>query len=215
MKKALFLFWCASVTAWAASAPTLTFIKSFPGSQPPYVSVSISKTGALEYKESATDSQPVKAQMPEAETAPLFVMAEKLNYFRDALESGLKVAKTGEKTFRYDDGAGKTSEAVFNYSTNVTAQQLLSKLENIAATERAYIELQRTAQFDKLGVNDALAQIESLWLRKELAAPLQFIPLLNRIATHESFMHLARERAARLRDQFQAPPTPAPGSEAK
>ena len=106
---------------------------------------------------------------------------------------------------------------MFNYSTNVTAQQLLTKLENIAATERTYIELERTIRFDKLGVNDALAQVESLWLRKELTAPLQFVPLLNRVASHESFMHLARERAARLKDQFQAAPAnpAAGGSEAK
>ncbi len=207
--KLLMLLCCSAIACLSAQASTLTFTKSFPGSQPPYVSVSIAKTGALEYKESPTDTQPVKAQLPEKDTAPLFEMAEKLNYFHDPLESGLKVAKTGEKTFRYTDDAGKKSETVFNYSTNVTAQQLLNKLENIAATERTYIELERTIRFDKLGVNDALAQVESLWLRKELAAPLQFVPLLNRVAAHESFMHLARERAGRLRDQFQAPPIPA------
>ena len=142
--------------------------------------------------------------MPESDSAALFDMAKQLNFFRTPLESGLKVANTGKKTFRYDDGTGKTSQAVFNYSTNVIAQQLLNRFEQIAETERAYIELERTARFDKLGVNDALAEIEALWLKKQLAAPLQFVPLLNRVANHESYMHLARERAARLRDQFQA-----------
>ena len=51
-------------------------------------------------------------------------------------------------------------------------------------------------------MNDSLAQIESLWLRKQLAAPEQFVPLLTRVATHEAFMHLVRDRAARLRDEF-------------
>ena len=64
--------------------------------------------------------------------------------------------------------------------TDVTAKQLLDRFEQIAATERAYIDLDRTVHFDKLGVNDSLAQIESLWLRKQLAAPQQFVPLLNR-----------------------------------
>jgi hypothetical protein len=45
-----------------------------------------------------------------------------------------------------------------------------------------------------------------MWLNKQLAAPQQFVPLLTRVATHESFMHLARERAARLKEEF----TPAP-----
>jgi hypothetical protein len=164
----------------------------------------VTKTGALEYKEAVNDELPVKTQMTETEAAPLFDLARQLDFFRTPLESGLKVANTGKKTFRYDDGTGKTSEAVFNYSTNLVAQQLLDRFEHIAETERSYIDLERTARFDKLGVNDALAEIEALWLKKQLAAPLQFVPLLNRIANHESYMHLARERAARLRDQFQS-----------
>lgn len=202
MKTAAFLFCFGCVLS--AQVPALTFTKEFPRSLPPYASVSITKTGALEYEEAVNDDQPVKAQMPDSDSAILFDLAQKLDYFRTPLESGLKVANTGKKTFRYDDGTGKTSQAVFNYSTNVIAQQLLNRFEEIAETERAYIQLERTTRFDKLGVNDALAEIESLWLRKQLAAPLQFIPLLNRVAKHETYMHLARERAARLRDQFQA-----------
>ncbi len=34
--------------------------------------------------------------------AALFSLAEKLGYFKSALESGLKVANTGKKTFRYE-----------------------------------------------------------------------------------------------------------------
>ena len=208
MRVALLLALAAGISAGAESnsTPAISFTKEFPGSQPPYCSVVVYKSGALEYKESPKDEQPVKAQLPGSEPASLFDMAEKLDYFRQPIESGLKVANTGKKTFRYEDGTGKNSQVVFNYSQNAVAQQLLNKFEQIAASERAYIELERTAKFDKLGVNDALAQIEQLWLRKELAAPLQFVPLLNRVATHESYMHLARERAARLRDQFQAPP---------
>ena len=135
----------------------------------------------------------------------MFDMAAKLNLFQTPLESGLKVANTGKKTFSYSDGSGKTSNAVFNYSQNITAQQLLERFERIGESERAYISLERTAQFDKLGVNDSLAEIEALWLSKQLAAPLQFVPLLTKVASHESYMHLARDRAARLKDEFQAP----------
>jgi hypothetical protein len=163
----------------------------------------------VEYKESPTDSQPLKVQLRESETAPLFAMAEQLNFFRSSLESGLKVANTGKKTFRYEPESGAPAETTFNYSTNPTAQQLLERFEEIAASERAYLQLDSAMHYDKLGVNDALADIESLWLRKQLAAPEQFIPLLTRISTHGSFMHLVRERAARLKDEFQAPPTTA------
>jgi hypothetical protein len=132
-------------------------------------------------------------------------LAERLEYFKSPIESGLKVANTGKKTFRYESEDGKIAEVVFNYSILEPAQQLLDRFENIAATERAWIDLDRTVHFDHLGINDSLAQVESLWLDKHLAAPAQFIPLLNRITSHPSIMHLARERAARLKDEFVAP----------
>jgi hypothetical protein len=193
------------VCAWScfAAAPRLVFTKSFPGSTPDYVWIGVDKTGGLEYKESQKeDEQPVKAQLPDTDVAGLFSLAEKLGYFKNPLESGLKVANTGKKTFRFEPETGTPTEAVFNYSLDITAQQLLEKFEQIAATERGYIDLDRAVHFDKLGVNDALAEIESLWLRKQLTAPLQFVPLLERVSARPAFMHIARERAARLKDQF-------------
>lgn len=204
MKAALPALFLLGVSCFAASS-RLVFTKSFPGSVPDYVWIAVEKGGSLEYKESVKeDEQPVKAQLPEPDVASLFSLAEKLGYFKGPLESGLKVANTGKKTFRYEPEAGAPTEAVFNYSLDTNAQQLLEKFEQIAASERGYIDLDRTVHFDKLGVNDALAEIESLWLRKQLSAPLQFVPLLERISSRPSFMHLARERAARLKDQFTA-----------
>lgn len=210
MKSFLALAVCTTV---CTAAPKLTFTKSFPGSVPEYVCVKIDRTGTLEYKESPKDDQPLKAHLQETDTAALFAMAEKLDYFKSPLESGLKVASMGKKTFRYENENGNATEVSFNYSTNETAQQLLQQFEQIAATERAYVDLDRAMRYDKLGVNDALAEVESLWLHKQLAAPQQFFPLLTRISTHESFMHLVRERAARLKDEFQAAATPATGEQ--
>jgi hypothetical protein len=192
---------CTSV---CAAVPKLIFTKSFPGSDPEYVRVDVDRTGALEYKESPKDEQPLKAQLQERDTAMLFSMAEKLSYFKLPLESSMKVANMGKKTFRYEDENGAATEVSFNYSTNETAQQLVQRFEQISASERAYLDLDRAIHLDKLGVNQALAEIESLWLRKELVAPQQFLPNFKRIISHDSFMHLARERAARLKDQFEA-----------
>ena len=189
-----------------AATPKLIFTKSFPGSVPDYVRVDIDRSGALQYKESPKDDQPLSTHLEKSDTDALFSLAEKLDYFKSPLESGLKVANTGKKTFRYENEDGNPTEVSFNYSINLTAQQLLDRFEQIAATERAYLDLDRTMRYDKLGVNDALAYIESLWLQKQLAAPRQFVPLLTRITTHESFMHLVRERAARLKDEFQGAP---------
>jgi len=187
-----------------AAEERVTFTKSFPGSVPAYCSLQISRTGDLEYKEAVADDNPVRAKLSQAEVDSVFDMAGKLNHFKGTLESGLKVANTGKKTFRYQAADGAVTEAVFNYSIDPNAQQLLEHFEQIAETERAFIDLDRTVHFDKLGVNDSLSQIESLWLNKQLAAPAQFIPLLTRIAEHTAFMHLVRDRAARLKEQFLA-----------
>ena len=189
-----------------AAPPRLIYSRSFPGSTPPYFAITVDRTGNLEYTESLKDEDPITALLPGADTTALFALAEQLGYFKTPLESGLKVANTGKKTFRYEPETGPPTQAVFNYSLNVTAQQLLKRFEDIASSERAFVDLDNTVHYDKLGVNDALAEIESLWLNKQLAAPKQFIPLLTRIATHESFMHLVRDRAARLKDEFQSPP---------
>jgi len=196
------LCFCLLSAICSAAPAKLVFTKSFPGSVPAYVSISIDRSGSLEYKESPTDEQPVKAQLAEADVAGLFSLAGKLDYFKGPLESGLKVANTGKKTFRYEPESGSATEATFNYSTDPAAQQLLERFEQAAASERAYLELDRTVHFDKLGVNDALATLESLWLRKQLLAPKQFLPLLDRISSRPAFMHLARDRAARLKDEF-------------
>lgn len=199
-----------------AATPKLIYTRSFPGSVPDYFSVSVARSGALEYKESPKDDQPLKVQLQESETASLFDLAGKLDYFKAPLESGLKVANTGRKTFRYENEAGAPSEATFNYSINPNAQALLARFEQIASTERAFLALDQTIHYDKLGVNDALAEIEALWLNKQLVAPRQFLPLLTRIATHESFMHLVRDRAARLSDEFTAaPPLDPSGQQSK
>lgn len=200
---ALFVFGCVL----AQATPQLVFTKSFPGSTPPYESVKIDSTGAIAYSESATDPKPLlQAKLKEEDTAELFELARKLGYFKSPIESGLKVANTGKKTFRYVDESGNASETSFNYSIDESAKTLLDRLEQIAASERAYLELDRCIHFDHLGINDSLAEIEALWIHKQLAAPEQFIPLLTRISNHEAFMHLVRERAARLKAEFTAPP---------
>jgi hypothetical protein len=205
----------ASCAALYAVTPRLTYTRSFPGSSPAWFCVGIDRAGGMEYKESPTDDQPLKAQLPDGDVASLFAMAEKLDYFKTPLESGLKVAFTGKKTLRYEDGDGSGTEVTFNYSTVEIAQQLQEKFEEIAQSERAYIELDRTLRYDRLGINDALAEVEALWLHKQLAAPKQFVPILTRITNRESLMHLVRDRAARLKDEFEAAPASVSTSDPK
>ncbi|MEO7144181.1 MAG: hypothetical protein ABI165_11855 [Bryobacteraceae bacterium] len=185
-----------------AAAPHITYSKSFPGSVPAWCSITVERDGSAVYKESPTDDQPLKFHLENDETAEIFRLADKLGHFTRPLESNLKVANMGVKTFRFEDGKD-IHEVKFNYSLDTDAQQLADWFERIIETEQDYMRLETTAKFEKLGVNQALLLLQISWERKRLVARSQFLPLLDRVAKNESYMHMDRERAAELADIFR------------
>jgi hypothetical protein len=189
----------------AGAQPKLSYSKSFPGSVPPYVEITVDKSGAALYKEDPKDDDPLKFQLAAADTSQMFALADKLDHFTRPLESGLKVANMGQKTFRYE-GDGKTGETKFNYSEDMDARALTEWFERIAETERSLIELERSVKFDKLGAQNAILRIEILRDQKRLVAPDQFLPMLDRVVKNESFLHIARDRAAGLAEWIRAQP---------
>jgi hypothetical protein len=133
----------------------------------------------------------------------VFALAGKLGNFTHPVESGLKVANLGQKTLRFEDGA-TVHEVSFNYSVDSDAKELQNLFERIAETEQRYLALDSAVHFDKLGVDHAILQLRMLWDAGRVVAPEQFLPLLGRIEKNESFMHLDRERAASLADEFRS-----------
>ena len=188
---------------FSAAPPRLVYSKSFPGSNPPWFEITLEETGAGQYKEDPKDDDPLKFQLTGAESSQIFGLAGKLDHFSRRLESGLKVANMGMKTFRYE-ADGHTGEAKFNYSEDPDARALNDWFERIADTEQSRIELETAARFDKLGVQQALNRVETLRDQKRIVAPDQFLPLLDRIVKNESFLHIARERAAGLAEWIRA-----------
>jgi hypothetical protein len=199
----LFLFICIN----ASAAPRLFYSKFFKGSVPEYVSITVEHNGDVVYQEAKTDDNPIKLHLSEAEVQELFALADKLDHFQRPVESGLKVANMGTKIFRFEDGAEK-HEVEFNYSADVQAQAMWDWFEKIGESERNLINLERAVRYDKLGVNDALLLLQISYDHKRLVAPEQFLPLLDRVAKNESFVHIARERAAGLAETFRKPASP-------
>ena len=195
--------WLAAATLAGGDAPRIEYSKYFKGSVPEFVSISIDKSGQVTYKEAADDDRPIRFQMPQDQVAGIFGLAEKLDHFARPLESPLKVAQMGMKTFRFEDGA-KKSEVKFNYSEDADARQLADWFERIIETEQNFANLERAVKFDKLGVNQALLLLQITYEKKRLVAPEQFLALLDRIADNESFMHMSRERASSLAEAFRS-----------
>jgi hypothetical protein len=192
-------------TALALGEPLLFYSKFFKGSTPEFVAINVQHDGQVTYQEAKDDENPIKIRLATADTQEMFGLAEKLDRFQRPIESGLKVANMGIKTFRFEDGSDK-HEVQFNYSQDATAQALLDWFERITESERHFIELDRTVHYDKLGVNDVLLQLQITYEHKRLVAPEQFLPLLDRIAKNESFIHIARERAAGLTESIRKSP---------
>lgn len=200
MKWALALAICP---IFAANGPNLFYSKSFPGSTPAYVEVLLERTGSGTYKEAPDDDQPLKFELSAAETGEVFGLADKLAHFSRPLESPAKVAFMGMKTYRYESGSEK-HEVKFNFSEDPDAQALQVWFERIVETERHVINLERAVKYDKLGVNDALLLIQSSYDHGRLVAPQQLLPMLDRVAKNETYMHIARVRAAELADAIRA-----------
>jgi hypothetical protein len=208
MKQFLPLLFCVSLVAsHAAEVPHLYFSKSFPGSTPAYVAINVDRTGAGDYREEENDDQPLRFQLTEAEVAGLFDLAAKLGYFDHPLESPLKVAFMGKKTFRFVDGVRK-NEVKFNFSEDPAAQALADWFERISESEQLLSTLEVSAKYDRLGVMKALLLLETAYDRKRLVDTSQYLPLLDRIAKNESYIHQARLRAASLADQFRCAAVP-------
>jgi hypothetical protein len=194
----------AACAAMGADAPRLFFSRTFPGSTPAYIQVTVERSGDVEYREAVDDELPLKFKLNPSNTDEMFGLAEKLEYFKHQLEAPVKVAFMGTKVFRYENGADKT-EVKFNYSQDVSAQALLDWFERLAETAQNRINLERAAKYDHLGVMKALLLIESALDRGRLAGPELFLPLLDRIANNETYMHTARARAAEIAETIRNP----------
>ena len=192
----------AAATLGAASGPSIFYSKSFPGSTPAYYQVTLAKDGSVEYAEAKDDNDQLRFRLSERDTNEIFDLAAKLNYFQSFIESPRKVANMGAKTFRYEDGDRK-SEFTFNFSEDLSAQALLDWFERLAQAARDRMDLERTAKYDKLGVSEAVAQLGSDIDHKRVAALDQFLPILDRIAAGESYMHTARQRAAEIAEAIR------------
>jgi hypothetical protein len=215
MRALLPIFFCLPLLA--SDAAKIFYSKSFPNSMPAYAGIDLSRDGTVVYRDSPDDSAPVQFKLPAEDTARIFALADKLDHFKRPLESNLKVAFMGTKTLRYEDGGDK-GEAKFNYSLDEDAKAIAEYFERMIESQQNYWDLERAAKFDKLGVNNALLKLEVSVDRNRVIGRERFLPLLDRVAKNESYLHMARERAARLADLFrlgtqtQAQSTSEPGS---
>jgi hypothetical protein len=192
-----------AVSALAADGPRLFYSKTFPGSRPPYMEIRLDREGHAEYREAPDEEHPIVFQLRPRETRVVWELSEKLDRFRKPLESGLKVARMGDKLLRWEQG-GERFETKFNHTLDPDAQLLHDWFERMCESAILQAELERTVKYERLGVNQAILRIEAAWDRKRLVGVDQYVPLLKRVAANSAYLNMARERAEKLLALFQA-----------
>jgi hypothetical protein len=202
MKWSLILLFASVV--FAGDGPQLFYSRSFPGSTPAYLDITVESNGDAVYREAVDDELPAKFHLSAAETHEVFDLADKLEHFKHPLESPLKVAFMGAKVFRYENGAEK-NEVKFNYSEDLSARALQDWFERMAESAEHRENLERTAKYDHLGVVQAINLLASAYERKRLVAVDQFLPILDRVAKNETYMHTARALAAEIAEAIRRP----------
>ena len=183
---------------------TVTFSKEFPGSVPPYYSVTVRENGATVYKVEPEDDQPVEFELPADVVRQIFELAGKLASSPGrSFESKRRVANMGKKTVEVREGAEPFTVS-FNHTEVPEAVDLLGIFERISTTEQHLLRLEYLARFDRLGVVKALLQLEVDLDGGRLIGAAQLVPMLEQIRNDRAIAQIAKGRAAQILGKIQA-----------
>jgi hypothetical protein len=155
----------------------------------------------------------VEGASADAKPVPLTVSAatlERLKPGEHAAKSGKcetkakNVAKTGEKTIRYQDG-DRTEECTFNYSDDAGLMGTAATFQAIAETMQRGKKLEHDLRYDRLGLD---AEMESLVAAQKDGSAIEIgniAPILQALVSDDHVIDRVRRRAARLLQDAGAP----------
>jgi hypothetical protein len=199
----------ASIFPQAADVPAkLTYSRTFKGSTPEYLLITVDSKGSGTFEGRKLDEAPSPRpfQLSAGTTERIFALAGQLHNFQSVdLESHKKVANLGQKALTYQQGED-VNRVVFNYTENRIARDLVDLLEAVGAVEEHIGALEFEMKYDPLGLSQELLQIQIELNSKRLADPEMLIPALEKIAHGSRFLHLAQVRAQQIIERLQAGP---------
>jgi len=194
------------VAASPSDSPTVTFRKIFKSSFPEFVEIKVTQrgTGTYDIRQLDDEASPAPFEIGAPLTQRIFELTAKLRNFQGLdLDVHRRIANLGEKTFRYEK-AGETHEVKFNYTLDDSATQLLNIFEGLTRQESDLSNLERAMRYDRLGVNDAVRQVEADYNQKLLPEPERLLSPLDRAAADSAFVDIARQRARALATRIRA-----------
>jgi hypothetical protein len=189
-----------------ASGSAFTYRRVFKGSVPEFIEIRIPESSdhaTYEIRQMDDDAGAVPFEVTSALRVKIFELVGQLNRFQGLdLDVHRKIANLGEKTFRWENG-NESHEVKFNYTLNSAASQLLQICEGLARQQELIDLLQRRIKYDRLGVNDALLQLETDVNKGILPEPQRTLPLLDQISGDSRFVEIARQRARALAERVR------------
>ena len=160
-------------------------------------------TGSYEIRQLDEDPGATPFEISNSLRTKMFQLINQLNDFKGLdLDVHRKIANLGEKTFRWEQGA-EAYEVKFNYTVNPAATQLLQICEGLARQQELIDLLQRRMKYDRLGVDDALLQLETDLSKGVLPEPKRVLPLLDQIAADSRFVEIARQKARAMAESIR------------
>lgn len=189
-----------------ASAATVTFTLDFPGSQPSHYSIKIDRSGPSHYESRNKISEESEEEdnftydftASEGVRQKIFDLSVKIGYFQQDLDSHRKnMAFTGKKTLSYKDGQ-RTGEATYNYSANVSVQELTAIFQSMSSTLEFGHRLDYDRRYQKLALAEELRRMEELSRSMPLVEIQAIAPILQQIVDDSGVINVSRARAQRL-----------------
>jgi len=201
----LYLFAVMTVSS-APAGGVFTYRRVFKSSVPEFIEIKIqqnSNTGTYEIRQLDDEAGAAPFEVSEALRSKILELVGQLHYFKGLdLDVHRKIANLGEKTFQWQNGA-ESYEVKFNYTLNSSAMQLLQICEGLARQQELVELLVRRMKYDRLGVNDALLQLDTDLTKGVLPAPQRLLPLLDQIAADSRFVEIARQRSRALAERIR------------
>ncbi|MBZ5527163.1 MAG: hypothetical protein LAN71_04565 [Acidobacteriia bacterium] len=212
MKKFLHLFLlcllCLPLAQAAAPGARLSYRRVFKSSTPEFIEIVVREdadAATCEIRQLEEDPAATPFDVSAELRAKIFALAAELKNFRGAdLDVHRKIANLGEKTFHWERGS-EAHEAKFNYTLNAAANELMQIFEGLARQQEHLSTLARRMKYDRLGVNDALLELETDLNRSLLPEPQRLLPALDQIGGDARFVEVARQRARALAERIRHP----------
>jgi hypothetical protein len=199
------LFFLAPLSAPSGSA-VFTYRRIFKSSTPEFIEIKIdenSDKATYEIRQLEEDPGATPFEVSSTLRQKIFELITQLSYFNHIdLDIHRKIANLGEKTFRWERGS-ESHEVTFNYTVNPAASHLLQICEGLARQQELVEILQRRIKYDRLGVNDALLELDADLSKGVLPEPQRLLPLLDQISGDYRFVEIARQRARALAERVR------------